>query len=108
MLHVGFGTARHSPRGIRIELAVRDLAASDEHAARVLAESDRMRHEHSENLFLRLCGDVERARLLARISYLLIAGSDLMLQGLGRNESEVASIEALVFELLSAAAHPPA
>ena len=106
MLHVGFGAASYSPRGLRIEVAVRDLAASDAYAAEVLAESDRMRHEHSEALFMRLCGDAHRARLLARVTYLMIAGSDLLLQGPGRNEPEVAAIEALVLELLAAAARP--
>jgi hypothetical protein len=104
LLHVGFGAARYSPRGLRIEVAVRELAVTDDYAGRVLAESDRMRHEHSEALFFRLCGDAERARLLARTTYLMIAGSDLMLQGRGRNETEVAAIEALVFDLLKQAA----
>ena len=106
MLHVGFGAARYSPRGLRIEVAVRDLAASNSYAAEVLTESDRMRHEHSEALFMRLCGDAARARLLARVTYLMIAGSDLILQGPSRNESEVAAIEALVLELLARATKP--
>ena len=83
LLHIGFGAARYSPRGMRIEVAVRDLAASDDHAAQILAQSDRVRHEQTEALFFRLCHDKERARLLARVTYLIIAGSDLVMQGRG-------------------------
>jgi AcrR family transcriptional regulator len=106
LLHIGFGAARYSPRGMRIEAAVRDLAASDDHAAQILAQSDRARHEQTEALFFRLCHDEERARLLARVTYLIIAGSDLVMQGRSRNETEVAAIEAIVKELLQRAAQP--
>jgi AcrR family transcriptional regulator len=106
LLHIGFGAARYSPRGMRIEAAVRDLAASNDYAAEILAQSDLARHEPTEALFFRLCHDKDRARVLARITYLLVAGSDLVLQGRGRNEQEVRAIEALVGELLERAATP--
>ncbi len=100
VIRIGFSTARYSPRGIRIELAVRDLAVTDPYAALVLEQSDLMRHANTEALYGRLCQDPQRAHLLARATYLIVAGADLMLHGPTRDETQVTALEQLVEELL--------
>ena len=95
-----FDAGRNSPRNIRIELAIRDYALRDAYAADVLARSDTMRFALSVDLYTELTGDPERARRLAVMLYLVVAGSDLVLQGPTRDEALVAGIKALVAELL--------
>jgi len=99
-LQLGFDEGRNSYRNIRVELAVRDLAARDVYAARVLATSDGLRYARIVDLYARLTGDMGRARVLAQINYLVIAGADLVLQGPRRNDSMVDDIRTLVGELL--------
>ena len=95
-----FDVGRNSPRNIRIELAVRDYALRDAYAAEVLAKSDELRFAQSVELYRQLTGNAERARNLAVMLYLVVAGSDLVLQGPHRDEDLVAGIKALVAELL--------
>jgi AcrR family transcriptional regulator len=99
-LQINFDEGRTSRRAIRIELAVREFAVRDPYAARVLAESDELRHARTAQLYTELTGDAERARLLALTSYLVIAGSDLLLQGPRRDEATVRGVRDLVTELL--------
>jgi AcrR family transcriptional regulator len=99
-LDINFDEGRNSYRNIRIELAVRDFARSNAYAASVLAQSDEMRHAKSVELYTRLTGDPARARLLAITTYLIVAGSDLVLQGPSRDEATVKGIHDLVAELL--------
>lgn len=95
-----FDVGRSSPRNIRIELAIRDYALRDAYAAEVLARSDEMRYALSVDLYSQLTGDPERARRLAVMLYLVVAGSDLVLQSPTRDETLVAGIKTLVAELL--------
>jgi AcrR family transcriptional regulator len=99
-LDINFDEGRNSYRNIRIELAVRDFARRDPYAASVLQQSDQMRHAKSAELYTRLTGDPERARLLAITTYLIVAGSDLVLQGPVRDEATVKGIRDLVADLL--------
>lgn len=99
-LDINFDEGRNSYRNIRIELAVRDYARRDPYAAEVLEQSDQLRHAKSVELYTELTGNPERARLLAITTYLIVAGSDLVLQGPRRDEATVKGIRDLVAELL--------
>ena len=99
-LDINFDEGRNSYRNIRIELAIRDFARRDAYAAAVLQQSDQMRHAKSVELYTRLTGDPVKARLLAITTYLIVAGSDLVLQGPTRDEVTVRGIRDLVAQLL--------
>ena len=99
-LAINFDEGRVSRRAIRIELAVREFAARDAYAANALAISDEMRHARNVEIYTELTGDAARARLLALTSYLIIAGSDLLLQGPQRDEATIRGIRDLVGDVL--------
>jgi AcrR family transcriptional regulator len=99
-LTINFDEGRTSRRAIRIELAVREYAMRDPYAAKVLAESDELRHGRIVELYTALTGDASRARLLALTNYLIIAGADLLLQWPRRDEATIAGIRELVSEVL--------
>ncbi len=72
-------SASRNPRGILIELAVREWARRDEAAAAVVSEVDAVRLDRARRLFLASGLDHERATARAALLYAYVFGMSLLL-----------------------------
>ena len=87
-------------RQMRVELAVREFARRDAHAARIVAEVDRARIEHVTG-FLRDAGvDEAQTRDLALLVYVATIGGRVVLTAFPEHEPAIERIEQLIIEFI--------
>lgn len=91
--------AARNIRRLQVELAVRDYARRNEHAARIVDEVDRARVEQNKLLFRHLGVPEDQVEDLATLMYMATVGSQVVQAGRKGNEAAVARIEQLVARL---------
>ncbi len=91
--------ASRNVRRLQVELAVRDFARRNNHAAKLVDEVDSARVEQNKLLFRNL-GSVEgQVEDLATLMYVATVGSQVVLAGRQGNEEAIRRIEQLVARL---------
>lgn len=93
-------------RQMRVELAVRDFARRDAHAAGIVAEVDRARIDHCASLLEKVMTDKEQARDLALLLYVATIGGRVVLTGFHEGEAAINRIDHLIAEILAAKGKP--
>lgn len=88
--------AARNIRRLQVELAVRDYARRNEHAARIVDEVDEARVEQNKLLFRNLGVTEEQVDDLATLMYMATVGSQVVQAGRKGNEAAVERIEQLV------------
>ncbi|HEX7062958.1 MAG TPA: TetR/AcrR family transcriptional regulator [Woeseiaceae bacterium] len=94
-------------RRMRVELAVRDFARRDAHAARIVADVDQARIARCATFLEGLTADRERARELALLLYVTTIGGRVVLTGSADDEEALGRIEDLITEFVIATGRPP-
>ncbi len=89
-------------RQMRVELAVRDFARRDAHAAKVVAEVDRARIQQCASLLEKVLPDTQRAHDLALLLYVTTIGGRVVLTSFQDGEAAIGRIEGLIAEILTA------
>ena len=87
-------------RQMRVELAVRDFARRDAHAARIVAEVDRARIEHCAALLRKTMTNQEQAYDLALLLYVATIGGRVVLTGFREGEAAITRMDHLIAEIL--------
>lgn len=88
--------AARNIRRLQVELAVRDYARRNEHAARIVDEVDEARVEQNKLLFRNLGVTEDQVEDLATLMYMATVGSQVVQAGRKGNEAAVERIEQLV------------
>lgn len=88
--------AARNIRRLQVELAVRDYARRNEHAARIVDEVDQARVEQNKLLFRNLGVTEDQVEDLATLMYMATVGSQVVQAGRKGNEAAVERIEQLV------------
>lgn len=91
--------AARNIRRLQVELAVRDYARRNEHAARIVDEVDQARVEQNKLLFRNLGVTEDQVEDLATLMYMATVGSQVVQAGRKGNEAAVERIEQLVARL---------
>lgn len=91
--------AARNIRRLQVELAVRDFARRNEHAAAIVDEVDRARVEQNKLLFRHLGVPEDQVEDLATLMYMATVGSQVVQAGRKGNEAAVERIERLVARL---------
>ncbi|UZD65578.1 TetR/AcrR family transcriptional regulator [Marinobacter sp. AN1] len=91
--------ASRNVRRLQVELAVRDFARRNRHAAEIVEEVDQARVEQNKLLFRNLGSADSETEDLAMLMYVASVGSQVVLSGRKGNEDAVARIENLVARL---------
>lgn len=99
ILQILLTDAARNIRRLQVELAVRDFARRNEHAARIVDEVDRARVEQNKLLFRHLGVAGDQVEDLARLMYMATVGSQVVQAGRKGNEAAVERIEQLVARL---------
>ncbi len=89
-------------RQMRVELAVRDFARRDTHAAKIVAEVDRGRIEHCAALLQESMADKKQARDLALLVYVATIGGRVVLTSFREGEAAINRMDNLIEEILAA------
>jgi len=87
-------------RRLRVELAIRDFAQRDAHAAKIVAEVDRARLDQTAALLEHVAADKQKARDLALLLYVATIGGRVVLTGSREGEAAIARIENLIAEIV--------
>ncbi len=88
-------------RQMRVELAVRDFARREPHAAKVVAEVDRIRIDYCASLLERVIPDRQQARDLALLLYVATIGGRVVLTNLREGEAVIDRIDGLIAQILA-------
>lgn len=88
--------ATRNIRRLQVELAVRDFARRNDHAALIVDEVDRARVEQNKLLFRHLGAAEDQVEDLATLMYMATVGSQVVQAGRKGNEAAVERIEKLV------------
>lgn len=88
--------AARNIRRLQVELAVRDYARRNDHAARIVDEVDQARVEQNKLLFRNLGVTEGQVEDLATLMYMATVGSQVVQAGRKGNEAAVERIERLV------------
>ncbi|MFL1406884.1 TetR/AcrR family transcriptional regulator [Marinobacter sp. M1N3S26] len=99
LLQILLTDAARNIRRLQVELAVRDFARRNEHAARIVDEVDRARVDQNKLLFRHLGVAEDQVEDLARLMYMATVGSQVVQAGRKGNEAAVERIEQLVAHL---------
>lgn len=91
--------ASRNVRRLQVELAVRDFARRNEHAAHIVADVDRARVAQNRLLFENLGRGEAQVDDLATLMYVATIGSQVVLAGRQGNEKAIQRIEQLVTSL---------
>jgi AcrR family transcriptional regulator len=89
-------------RQMRIELAVRDLARRDTHAAKIVADVDRARIDHCAALLQQSMPDRQQARDLALLVYVATIGGRVVLTSFRESDAAIDRMDNLIAEILGA------
>ncbi len=98
-LELVLSEAGRDMRRLRVALAIRDYARRDPFAASIVAEVDRARLAHNEQMLSRFTTNAEESRDLALLLYLTIVGGQLTVTS-GEGELSVQRLEELVTTLV--------
>jgi AcrR family transcriptional regulator len=88
-------------RQMRVELAVRDFARRNAHAARVVAEVDGTRIGYCGFLLEKVVTDKQRARDLALLLYVATIGGRVVLSNARDGEAAIGRMDGLLAEILA-------
>ena len=102
ILRLALSEPAWNTRQMRVELAVRDFARRDAHAAKIVADVDRGRIDHCTSLLEKIMNDKERARDLALLVYVATIGGRVVLTGFSEGEAAVNRIDHMISEILAA------
>lgn len=91
--------ASRNVRRLQVELAVRDFARRNAHAAAIVEEVDQARVEQNKLLFLNLGSAESETEDMATLMYVASVGAQVVLSGRKGNADTVARIESLVARL---------
>ncbi len=92
--------ASRNVRRLQVELAVRDFARRNRHAAEIVEEVDRARVAQNKLLFRNLGSAEHETEDLATLMYVATVGSQVVLSGRKGNEAAIGRIENLVARLV--------
>lgn len=104
IVHMLLSEPARTTRRMRIELAVRDFARREPHAAKVVAEVDAARVAQTTSLLQNVSGDAQKARDMALLFYVATIGAQVVLTGTGEGEEAIVRMERLIAEILAAKA----
>lgn len=106
VLRLALSEPARNTRRMRVELAVRDFARRDAHAARIVAEVDRARIAQCAAFLESLTADRRRAHELALLLYVTTIGGRVVLTGSGDGVDALGRIEDLITEVVIATGRP--
>jgi len=89
-------------RQMRVELAVRDFARRDTHAAKIVAEVDHARIDHCTSLLETVMADKPQARDLALLLYVATIGGRVVLTSFRGGAAAINRIDSLVAGIVAA------
>lgn len=106
ILRLALSEPAWNTRQMRVELAVRDFARRDAHAAKIVAEVDRGRIDHCSGLLEKIMTDKDSARDLALLLYVATIGGRVVLTGFSEGEAAINRIDHLISEILATKGKP--
>ncbi len=106
IFHTVLSEPARTTRQMRVELAVRDLARRDTHAAKIVAEVDRGRIEHCAALLQESMADKKQARDLALLVYVATIGGRVVLTSFRESEAAINRMDNLIEEILATRRRP--
>lgn len=87
-------------RQMHVELAVRDFARRDSYAAKIVAEVDNARIDHSASLLQNVLPDKAQARDVALLLYVATIGGRVVLTSFRDGDQAIERMEALISDVL--------